>query len=108
MKSCRISVLIVSTIHEFDDILANINTRESLMVLVDAAHRTTGGDLGNYLTAALPNATYIGFADEVGIHIYEWQIDLQHGPAGFGNLVGVAGEHRAVGFVKMLHLALYN
>ena len=25
------------------------------------AHRTTGGDLGNYLMAALPNATYIGF-----------------------------------------------
>jgi type I restriction enzyme R subunit len=30
-------------------------------VLVDEAHRTTGGDLGNYLLAALPNATYIGF-----------------------------------------------
>jgi len=28
---------------------------------VDEAHRTTGGDLGNYLLAALPNATYIGF-----------------------------------------------
>src|SRR6202022_491349 len=25
------------------------------------AHRTTGGDLGNYLLGALPNATYIGF-----------------------------------------------
>ena len=53
--------LIVSTIHKFDDIPANINTRESITVLVDEAHRTTGGDLGNYLTAALPNATYIGF-----------------------------------------------
>lgn len=31
------------------------------MVLVDEAHRTTGGDLGNYLEGALPNATYIGF-----------------------------------------------
>ncbi len=30
-------------------------------MLVDEAHRTTGGDLGNYLMAALPNATYIGF-----------------------------------------------
>ena len=28
---------------------------------MDEAHRTTGGDLGNYLLAALPNATYIGF-----------------------------------------------
>ncbi len=53
--------LIVSTIHKFDGIPANINTREGITVLVDEAHRTTGGDLGNYLLAALPNATYIGF-----------------------------------------------
>ena len=53
--------LIVSMIHKFDDIPANINTREGMIVLVDEAHRTTGGDLGNYLMAALPNATYIGF-----------------------------------------------
>ena len=53
--------LIVSMIHKFDDIPANINTRESVTILVDEAHRTTGGDLGNYLMAALPNATYIGF-----------------------------------------------
>ncbi len=30
-------------------------------MLVDEAHRTTGGDLGNYLMGALPNATFIGF-----------------------------------------------
>ena len=53
--------LIVSMIHKFDDIPANINTREGVTVLVDEAHRTTGGNLGNYLMAALPNATYIGF-----------------------------------------------
>lgn len=53
--------LIVSMIHKFDDIPANINTRQGIVVLVDEAHRTTGGDLGNYLMAALPNATYIGF-----------------------------------------------
>ena len=53
--------LVVSTIHKFDDIPANINPRESVTVLVDEAHRTTGGDLGNYLMGALPNATYIGF-----------------------------------------------
>ena len=40
---------------------AKINTRKSVIVLVDEAHRTTGGDLGNYLMGALPNATYIGF-----------------------------------------------
>ena len=53
--------LIVSMIHKFDKIPAGINTREGVTVLVDEAHRTTGGDLGNYLMAALPNATYIGF-----------------------------------------------
>ena len=53
--------LIVSMIHKFDDIPAGINTREGVTVLVDEAHRTTGGDLGNYLMAALPKATYIGF-----------------------------------------------
>jgi type I restriction enzyme R subunit len=53
--------LVVSMIHKFDDIPANINTRDSVVVLVDEAHRTTGGDLGNYLMGALPNATYIGF-----------------------------------------------
>ena len=37
--------LVVSMIHKFDDIPANINTRESVVVLVDEAHRTTGGDL---------------------------------------------------------------
>ena len=53
--------LIVSMIHKFDDISANINTRDNIFVLVDEAHRTTGGDLGNYLMGALPNATYVGF-----------------------------------------------
>jgi type I restriction enzyme R subunit len=53
--------LIVSMIHKFDRIPEGINTRESIFVLVDEAHRTTGGDLGNYLLAALPKATLIGF-----------------------------------------------
>src|SRR5579875_2845258 len=53
--------LVVSMIHKFDQIRANSNTRRNVVVLVDEAHRTTGGDLGNYLMGALPNATYIGF-----------------------------------------------
>lgn len=53
--------LLVSMIHKFDGIPANINKRKNIYVLVDEAHRTTGGDLGNYLMGALPNATYIGF-----------------------------------------------
>jgi len=53
--------LIVSMIHKFDDIPADLNKRHNIFVLVDEAHRTTSGDLGNYLMGALPNATYIGF-----------------------------------------------
>lgn len=53
--------LIVSMIHKFEGIPQNINTRKNIYVLVDEAHRTTGGDLGNYLMGALPNATYLGF-----------------------------------------------
>jgi type I restriction enzyme R subunit len=53
--------LIISMIHKFDDLPAAINPRANIYVLVDEAHRTTGGDLGNYLMGALPNATYLGF-----------------------------------------------
>jgi type I restriction enzyme R subunit len=53
--------LIVAMVHKFEGADADLSTRENVFVLVDEAHRTTGGDLGNYLVAALPNATYIGF-----------------------------------------------
>ncbi len=53
--------LIVSMIHKFEDADANLNARENIFVLVDEAHRSTGGDLGNFLMGALPNATFIGF-----------------------------------------------
>ena len=53
--------LVVSMIHKFDKRPANLNPRERVVVLIDEAHRTTGGDFGSYLMAALPNATYIGF-----------------------------------------------
>jgi len=53
--------LIVSMIHKFDGIPEKINLGGNIFVLVDEAHRTTGGDLGNYLMGALPNATYLGF-----------------------------------------------
>ena len=48
-------------IHKFHAMPADINTRSNIYVLIDEAHRTTGGDLGNYLMAGLPNASYIGF-----------------------------------------------
>jgi len=53
--------LIVTMIHKFDRMDEKISTRKNIFVLVDEAHRTTGGDLGNYLMGALPKATYLGF-----------------------------------------------
>ncbi len=53
--------IIVSTIQKFQGMPPNINTRENIFVLVDEAHRTTGGLLGNYLMGALPKATFLGF-----------------------------------------------
>jgi len=53
--------IIVTMIHKFRDMPANLNTRSNIYVLIDEAHRTTSGDLGNFLMAGLPNATFIGF-----------------------------------------------
>jgi type I restriction enzyme R subunit len=53
--------LVVTMIHKFDGMPARITSRKDFYVLIDEAHRTTGGDLGNYLMGALPAATFIGF-----------------------------------------------
>lgn len=53
--------LIVSMIHKFDGMPGDLCTRTNVFVMIDEAHRTTGGALGTYLMAALPNATYVGF-----------------------------------------------
>ena len=55
------SGLIVTMIHKFDKLKKDSCTRDNFYVLIDEAHRSTGGDLGNYLMGALPNATLIGF-----------------------------------------------
>jgi type I restriction enzyme R subunit len=53
--------IIVTMIHKFRDMPADLNLRKNIYVLIDEAHRTTGGDLGNFLMAGLPNATFLGF-----------------------------------------------
>jgi type I restriction enzyme, R subunit len=53
--------IIVSMVHKFRDMPSEVNTRKNIYVFIDEAHRTTGGDLGNFLMAAVPNATFIGF-----------------------------------------------
>jgi len=53
--------LIVTMIHKFDDADKNLTPRANVYCLIDEAHRSTGGDLGTFLMAALPKATLIGF-----------------------------------------------
>jgi len=53
--------LIITTIHKFEGMPKHINERENVIVLVDEAHRSQEGDLGNYMRGALPNAFYFGF-----------------------------------------------
>jgi type I restriction enzyme R subunit len=53
--------LIITMIHKFERMPAALNGRRDIYVMIDEAHRSTGGDLGNYLMGALPNATFIGF-----------------------------------------------
>ncbi|MGR9054111.1 MAG: type I restriction endonuclease subunit R, partial [Gammaproteobacteria bacterium] len=54
--------IVVTMTHKFRGMPENLNSRSNIYVLIDEAHRTTGGDLGTYLMAAIPNATYIGFS----------------------------------------------
>ena len=53
--------LIITTIHKFEGMPKHINERENIIVLIDEAHRSQEGDLGNYMRGALPNAFYFGF-----------------------------------------------
>lgn len=53
--------LIVTMIHKFEAADKNLSLRDNVYCLIDEAHRSTGGDLGTFLMAALPKATLIGF-----------------------------------------------
>jgi len=53
--------LIISMLHKFKNIPANSCKRDNFYVFIDEAHRSIEGDLGNYLTGALPKATFVGF-----------------------------------------------
>jgi type I restriction enzyme R subunit len=39
----------------------HVNERNNIVILIDEAHRSQEGDLGNYMHGALPNAFYFGF-----------------------------------------------
>jgi len=53
--------IVVTMIHKFRGMPANLNTRKNIFVLIDEAHRTTGSDLGTFVMAAMPNASFIGY-----------------------------------------------
>ena len=53
--------IIVTMIHKFRNMPADLNTRSNIYVPIDEDHRTTGGALGTFLMAGLPNATFLGF-----------------------------------------------
>jgi type I restriction enzyme, R subunit len=101
--------LIISMIHKFDDIPANLNPRANIYVLVDEAHRTTGGDLGNYLMGALPNATYLGFTgtpvDKTAYGQGTFKTFGRDDPEGYLDKYGIA-ESIADGTTLPLHYAL--
>lgn len=53
--------IVVTMIHKFRGMPADLNNRKNIFVLIDEAHRTTGSDLGTFVMAAMPNATFIGY-----------------------------------------------
>ncbi len=52
--------LVFSTVHKFAN-AGLLNERDNIVVMVDEAHRTQEGDLGQAMRAALPNATLVAF-----------------------------------------------
>jgi len=52
--------IIITMIHKFKDAYENLNTRDNIILMVDEAHRTQEGNLGERMRAALPNAFLFG------------------------------------------------
>ncbi|WP_410964477.1 hypothetical protein, partial [Salmonella sp. SAL4447] len=58
--------ILITTIFKFKDIEIDdsnpngLNNRDNIIVLVDEAHRTQEGDLGDKMRWALPNAHFYG------------------------------------------------
>ncbi len=52
--------ILITTIFRFGDVTETLNTRDNIIVMVDEAHRTQEGDLGEKMRLALPNAFFFG------------------------------------------------
>lgn len=52
--------ILITTIFLFNGIKKALSARENIIIMVDEAHRTQEGDLGEYMRTALPNAFFFG------------------------------------------------
>lgn len=52
--------ILITTIFLFGEVKKALNARENIIVMVDEAHRTQEGDLGECMRVALPNAFFFG------------------------------------------------
>lgn len=52
--------ILITTIFKFGEVDGVLNDRENIILMVDEAHRTQEGDLGEKMRLALPNAFFFG------------------------------------------------
>lgn len=52
--------ILITTIFKFGEVDAELNARDNIIVMVDEAHRTQEGNLGEKMRMALPNAFFFG------------------------------------------------
>ena len=52
--------ILITTIFKFGEVSGELNPRDNIIVMVDEAHRTQEGDLGEKMRMALPNAFFFG------------------------------------------------
>lgn len=52
--------ILITTIFKFGEVDQELNARDNIIVMVDEAHRTQEGDLGEKMRMALPNAFFFG------------------------------------------------
>lgn len=52
--------ILITTIFKFGEVSCELNARDNIIVMVDEAHRTQEGELGEKMRLALPNAFFFG------------------------------------------------
>ena len=62
--------ILITTIFKFGEVTRCLDNRDNIIVLVDEAHRTQEGDLGQKMRRALPNAFFFGLTG-TPINLYE-------------------------------------